>query len=194
MNPIELEYRRLRRGYTLPARWAWDWCRRKERLKARKAELGFAWQTEPGASRRAVWYQEGFELIASIVADPDGGSLHGIDALGRFSDRWEAGAISHHWGNGRGFRWFIPAEAKTRHAAYRRACDFGEGWCHVAVEVQARRHGVVLAETSLGGIESDTEEDYFTEMVLELADEAIAQARSTLRRLCGGQCRENEAI
>jgi hypothetical protein len=121
-----------------------------------------------------------------VVPDPDGGFTQGIDTLGRFADRWEPGAVRHFFGGRASYPWFLPVDPDDRHAAYRRACDYGDGWAYVGLVVRAGRSGVTLSEAALWGLESDAGEDVLSETALELAEEALVHAHLTLRTLCPG--------
>ncbi len=123
-------------------------------------------------------------MRATVHADPDGWWTYG-DLLGRFTSRWEPGAIRHVYGDRRSHTWFIPADPiGNGHALYARARTYGDAWWYVVLTVTAERAGVPVAESSLHGIESDTDRDHVLELVLDLADEAIGQARETLSALC----------
>jgi hypothetical protein len=183
-------YLLLRLDGRVPVSVALAWIRQAVQLHRRLGELRFAWDRNLAGERFAAWEQDEFELTATIVDDPDGWHSVGLDALGEFTDRWRPGAVRHHRGNHHSCRWFIPIDLKIRHSTYRRACEYGHGWSYVAVVVRARRHGVLLGEASLGGIESDAAEDFFSATALDLAHEAIACARFTVRELCAGHSSE----
>ena len=182
--PIDVqgEYRQLRtRGY--PAALALRIARDQARLRHRIAELGFEWDEE---NHRPVarWRQDGFDLVARRLVDDDGWWIHG-DCLGHFTNQWAPGAVRHRGQRGE-FPWFIPADPENRHVLYERARTYGRTWWYETIQVQVWRAGILLGGASLSGIESDSDEDYFTETALELADEAIAEAREALHRLCHG--------
>ncbi len=65
-----------------------------------------------------------------------------------------------------------------------------DAWFYCGVVVEARLHGVLLGESSLWGIEANYMEEgnkYLTELALgDLADEAVAVAGTTVKKLCGG--------
>jgi hypothetical protein len=181
-------YLLLRLDGRVPVSGALAWVRQAVQLHRRLGELRFAWGRNLAGERYAAWEQDEFELTATIVGDPDGWHSVGLDALGEFTDRWRPGAVRHPRGDHRTYRWFIPVDPKIRHSTYRRACEYGYDWSYVAVVVRARRHGVLLGEARLGGIESDADEDFFSATALDLAHEAIARARFTVRELCA-RCR-----
>ncbi len=177
---IQGDYRQLRtQGY--PAALALHVARHQARLHARIGALGLEWDEEHYRPV-ARWRQEGFDLVARRQVDENGWWIHG-DEIGTFSNDWAPGAVRHRGERGE-YPWFIPADPERRHALYERARAYGRTWWYETLEVQAWRAGVVLGEASLSGIESDSDEIYFTEAALELADEAIAEARATLKRLC----------
>lgn len=149
----------------------------------------------------ASWEKNGFVLDARLAVD----DLHDLSHLGSFSHRWEEGALavdlrSHDSG------WFIPAmteghqyaslramkfgRAEARRLArryvredHKRFAEFGDRWWMVRCTVRASREDVELGSAALWGIESDSDPSFFTETALELADEAIAEARIKLERL-----------
>ena len=186
---IQGDYRQLRtQGY--PAALALRIARNQARLHAWIAELGLEWDKE-NYQPVARWRQDGFNIIARRLVDEDGWWVHG-DEFGEFTDQWAPGAVRHRGERGE-YRWFVPADPEQRHSLYERARTYGRTWWYETLEVQAWRAGVLLGEASLSGIESDSDEDYFTETALELADEAIAEGRAALKRLCqvhDGGCHE----
>ena len=168
------------------------------------------WKDSRGSSM-AGWGRGGWQFLARTEIDEYCGPQE--MALGRFTDRWEPGAVDH-WARGhhpgyrdrRTFRWFIPCNSYRehyeglrqlnfgRHEAhrlarsyvlqdYQRAREMGECWVPLVVSVKVRRAGVELACASCGGIESDCGEDYRTEMAHDLAAEALHEARKNAREL-----------
>ncbi len=180
MPIVQVEYRQLRtQGY--PAALALRIARNQARLRARIAELGIEWNDE-NYRPVARWRQDSFDLVARRLADEDGWWIHG-DCIGTFTSQWAPGAVRHRGERGE-YPWFIPADPANRHALYERARTYGRTWWYETIQVQAWRAGILLGEASLFGIESDSDEDYFTETALELAREAIAEACEALARLC----------
>ncbi|HSH30920.1 MAG TPA: hypothetical protein VK971_13520 [Thiohalobacter sp.] len=186
MENLYQRYRQLRRQHhTAPARVALHWARHSLALHNRIAATGFAWQRDHHYRDFAHWSESGFDLHARIVEDNDGWWSLGIEDYGKFSPSWKPGAVRHWRGGARDCEWFIPANPEYAKQDYNRACDYGHGWWYVGIEVIARRAGIELGNASLWGIESDSGEEYFTETAFELADEAIAEARNAMQRLCG---------
>lgn len=171
-------FRALRAHPYITARQALAAARHTCALRRRIEALNLAWDDDS-----MVWSDQGFDLRARILNDDDGWSLHG-DYLGEFTDQWAPGAIRHSDSRGAVFKWFVPANPEYGRQDYARACDFGNGWSFVGIEVTAYRSGVQLGSASLWGIESDSGDEYFTEQALELAEEAISEARDNLIRLC----------
>jgi hypothetical protein len=148
----------------------------------------------------------GFQISISEHADQYGAPDH----LGRFTETWEEGAISHHGKSrygGRGEpKWYIPeesvesirkyyssvgyskqqAEEMARYQIeqdYQRADAFGHEWHYNTVVATASRCGVTLGEACMGGVESDADDGYLQEVVDELAEEAVATAKEKLDEL-----------
>lgn len=179
------DYKTCRRAGRVPAHLALYWTRRRLDVQERRKRLQFAWTLRDGQYQEARWKQEGFDLRASVIDDPDGWFASGVEVYGRFTERWQPGAVRHWRADARSFKWFIPVDSHHRHESYRRACDYGQGWSYVGVRVVASLHGVALAAERLWGIESDAAADHFTETAFELADQAICAARAQLHALCG---------
>ena len=179
------EYQANRFNHTVPARLAWHWTRQRLELLDRMARLQFAWAIRDGQCRQARWKQDGFEVRAMVIADPDGWFDIGIFMYGKFTHHWQAGAVRHWQGNERTYPWFIPADPSSRHEYYRRACDFGDGWSYVGVKLIVSKQGVTLATETRLGIESDADVEVFTEAALELADIAVPEAQAKMKELCG---------
>ena len=62
-----------------------------------------------------------------------------------------------------------------------------DDWFFCGIIVKARRHGVTLGSASLWGIDAnfpDSDNSYLTETAVELASEAIAEAKATILKLC----------
>ena len=190
-------------------------CHPDSALRAARAELAPArppldWKDVRGHSV-ARWQVAGWHFVASTEID----EFYGPQdmALGRFTDRWQPGAIDH-WARGhhpgyrdaRTFRWFVPCNSYRdhhgglrrlnfgRHEAhvlarsyvlgdYQRARQMGESWDPISVCVTVLRAGVELAHASCGGIESDCGEKYLTEMAHELAAEGLGEARDSAKEL-----------
>lgn len=148
---------------------------------------------------KATWCQDGFLLTARLIPDtcPD------LDYLGWYvSHRWEPGARR----KDRHSPWIAPActvkalarelrrlkfgrtqawEIARRQSLenYRRFLSHGDEWVLCDLEVTAARCDVVLGRVPLGCVESDCDEPYLSSLTLELAEEAIADARFKLDEL-----------
>lgn len=190
-----LEYRRLR-CLGLPARCAYHCFRSKPSRPWPQLQEG----------QVVCWEADGFHWRAWTAPDPlaDLG-----DTLGRFTDRWAPGAISHVDGrhNARNYRWFIPAITEAEHYAalrdgvklgradahararcyahesYQRACSHGDDWCCLIVWVSASLEGLELDHDCLCGIESDSDPAFFDEVIDNLVPGVLTGARRRLERL-----------
>lgn len=178
------EYQAIRLNLAVPARLALGWTRQRHKLLDRLACLQFAWAIRDGQCRQARWKQDGFDVRAMVIADSDGWFDTGIFMYGKFTNRWQAGAVRHWQGNGRSCQWFVPADFGYRHEYYRRACDFGDGWAYVGIKLIVSKEGVTLATETRLGIESDADIGAFTEAALELADMAVPEAQAKMKELC----------
>jgi hypothetical protein len=106
------------------------------------------------------WEQDGFQLRAYTEPDESGITPEDVEESPMPEDTQE-------WVD----RW------------YRRLEEFNNGgWHYVGVIVEARMQDVLLADSSLWGIESDDAE-YHKEVADELADQTIAEAREKLTQL-----------
>ena len=97
------EYKASRLNHAVPARLAWHWTRRRLELLDRMARLQFAWAIRDGQCHQARWKQDGFDIRAIVIADPDGWFDTGIFMYGKFTHHWEAGAVRHWQGNDRAY-------------------------------------------------------------------------------------------
>ncbi len=186
MNEIIYDqYKANRQNHTVPARLALGWTRQRLELLARMARLQFAWAIRDGQCHQARWKQDGFDVRAVVIADPDGWFDTGIFMVGKFTHHWQAGAVRYWQGNGRSCQWFVPADFGYRHEYYRRACDFGDGWSYVGIKLTVSKQGVTLATETRTGLESDADIDVFTEAAFELADMAVPEAQAKMKELCG---------
>ncbi len=187
MNPQYLQHYRELRRLGIPSQHALACARQRADLESACAATGFAWQENRQGSLSARWQQEGFDLLAVVVNDEDGWWTSGVDCIGRFTSRWEPGAIRHHNGDRNAHQWFIPANLGDPKEEYRRACAYGQDWWYVGVEVKASRAGVTLGDGCLYGIEFEggSDREYLTETAFDLASQAISEANEKLRTLCG---------
>lgn len=183
------------------------------RSELRGQESPLDWQDQRGC-QTARWQQAGWEMVASTKADQY--CTPQEMALGQFTDQWRPGAIDHwgrthhsDYKDANTFRWFVPTNSYQEHLAglrrlnfgrhqahtlarsyclqdYRRACEMGQSWDAIILSVTVCRGGVELGRASCGGIESDCDDGYLTEMAQDLAREALAEARKNARELFAG--------
>jgi hypothetical protein len=127
------------------------------------------------------------------------------DTLGKFTDRWEPGAINHfakqygYDGQSRDTcKWFVPANdyasvrrdlikmnyGKTQADAaareyvaqdYKRAATYGDHWSNLIVTVTAYVGSMEVGSASLGGVESDGDQAYMTEIENDLRAEIMSE-------------------
>lgn len=153
--------------------------------------------------RSVQWVEAGYSLHAKVVVDDSPDTSY----LGEFSDSPDSDAIPHDQDNTRTFNWFNPCITLEQHRQalwrthgrhesyllartyiqqdYERARGQGGDWGMYGIRVTAFRAGIALGEASLWGIESDSDEEYFTETARDLATEAITEAEQALCKLCG---------
>jgi len=132
-----------------------------------------------------------------------------LSFLGRFSDRWEEGAVEHST-DPREYRWFIPAVTAQEHfrelrklgryserSARRMATRCvrqdhdrlktygGEGWFMMGciVTVTSRHPFGLEATDSLWGIESDSGPAYLRDVEKDCTAQALASLREKLAKL-----------
>lgn len=152
---------------------------------------------------------EGFTVRVRFDYDTD----PDLSYIGEFSDTPEAGAIDHHeqgrWlgRSWRGDRYFNPTnyssalkyyqeteklseeEAKAR--ADREAMQdynrlvgyYTDEWSMLTMVVTVYLNGVMLGDSSLGGVDSDSGSAHFLEIYEEQLHEAMVEARKTLDKL-----------
>ena len=187
MEQQHLQHYRELRLLGLASRHALACSRARTALESQCALTGFGWHENRRFVLSADWRQDGFDLTAAVVNDEDGWWTSGVDFIGRFSSRWESGAIRHHQGDRNAHKWFIPANLGDPKQEYRRACAFGRDWWYVGMKVKASRAGVALGEGLLFGIEFDCRSDrqYLTQTAFDLASQAVTEANEKLRLLCG---------
>lgn len=123
---------------------------------------------------------EGFTITAKVVDDDDAD----LSFYGEFSNTPKEGAIEHELGTHHTFNYFNPADKEYAQEAYKRMCSYGESWTMYGAKVIVSKKGVKLAEASLRGIESDSDDAYFLEVFNDLASEALTEAKSKLNELC----------
>ncbi len=169
------------------------------------AQQGIKWlHDSEHPTPTAEWKQDGFTLRATFAPDDEN-----LGYLGTFSNDPEPGAI-HHSDDPRCCEWFNPANHDPDHpenaqADYERALGLeNEDWHYGGIVVKAvkpmdnlkfnggiglpggyekMRDDIILGSAALWGIESDSEKRFFTETAMELADEALDEAKQTLAEL-----------
>ncbi len=187
MDQQQLQHYQTLRRQGFGARHALSCLRGRIALDLKCAATGFAWAENRHGSLHARWQQEGFDLVAAVVNDEDGWWASGVSCIGRFSRRWEPGAIRHYRGDRNTCGWFLPANFGDPKDEYSRACAYGRDWWYVGVKVKASRADVTLGSGLSMGIEFDPQCDrlHLTEIAFDLASEAVGEAQEKLRTLCG---------
>jgi hypothetical protein len=187
LDPQQLQHYQTLRRQGFGARHALSCLRGRIALDLKCAATGFAWAENRHGFLHARWQQEGFDLTAAVVNDEDGWWASGVSCIGRFSRRWEPGAVRHRHGDRNACEWFLPANRSDPRHEYRRACAYGRDWWYVGVKVKASRAGVTLGSGLSMGIEFDPQCDrlHLTEIAFDLASDAVAEAQEKLRTLCG---------
>lgn len=160
--------------------------------------LRFEW-----SGNSATFERDGYTVHVRREDDDDAD----LSFLGKFSDKWERGAISHDRHDSRSYRWFLPTSTEADHYKslrdmgygrrdaremsrryviqdYKRMVEHGQSWIMTGVRVTASRAGVTLGNASLWGIESDSDAASVDEIVDDLTSEALREARATLALLC----------
>jgi len=84
---------------------------------------------------------------------------------------------------------------KYVHEDLKRALSFGEEWHWTFLHVIVRHAttSIILAETSLGGVESDSNADYVSDVFEDLVEEARTEALATLAKIRAGSPGEASA-
>jgi len=150
------------------------------------------------SDNRAQWKEGKFTFIATREDDDDAD----LSWIGKLTDDPD-GAIKRHNAGSNEYQYFKPtnsyrehykglrklkygrAEADRLARSYvqqdmRRMERYGESWTMTGVRVRCYAKGIELASASLWGIESDSEESYFTEVALENAHEAKREAEKKI--------------
>ncbi len=163
------------------------------------------WDTDHGGSPSASWEEGGFTIHASFTVDP-----WTPDYPGTFGATWKPGAVPHQPGIIETLDWFYPVNDYEAHRSglcklgftkheshtlatqyvqrdYERACRYGDDWVNYVLKVSASREGIELGVDYLGGIESDSGDDYFTMSARDVAWSAISEANEKLAKLCHGE-------
>lgn len=206
MNPrLRKAYRSLRAQHpTAGARVLLTWAR--STLKQKRLD----WRDDRRGLPRCEWAQDGFKLVASVGLDEYGS----VDWLGEFHERQVSGAIRVRApglsrSDRHGCVWYRPTSSYAEHYKGLRALKFGRDESDrlaryyirqdverlrryadgdlalVCVGVTAYRADVELGSAGLYGIDVDSTSDpYLTEVALEMAHEALAEAKAKLAALC----------
>ena len=137
---------------------------------------------------KRVFEKDGLTYTVRRVVDEDPDLSH----LGTFSDAYQDGAIEH--GNERlnVYRYFIPENPEYGQQDYERMLAFDHGkWCMVGITVdisiKTKTNWAVppvVGRASVWGVESDSEESYFTELENEMIREAEADLKNLKAALC----------
>ena len=133
--------------------------------------------------------------IAKVVYLRESDDSPDLSCLGEYSNQPDAVHIDREERGDRGhgeYRYFNMSsnytdekpedQQKYMEQDYRRMEDYGNGWCMMFLQCQAQVviNGIVQTITSggLGGVESDSDEDYFEEIKKEQLDELAEVLRS----------------
>jgi hypothetical protein len=168
------------------------------------------WHNDRHGMPRCEWEADGFKLVA-IVGNDEYGT---VDWLGEFHDREVSGAQRVHapglaQSDRHGCVWYRPACTYAEHYRGLRSLNFSRdesdrlarGYIKsdvdrlrsyangdlslVCVGVTASRAGVDLGFAALHGIDVDSPtEPYITEVALEIAADALHEAKAKLAELC----------
>ncbi len=144
LDPLQLQHYQSLRKLGLAAGHALACSKQRIALHLKCSETGFAWAENRHGFLHASWQQEGFDLTAAVVNDEEGWWTSGVEYIGRFSRRWQPGAIRHRHGDRNACEWFVPANLGDPKQEYRLACTYGHDWWYVGVKVKASRAGVTL--------------------------------------------------
>lgn len=153
---------------------------------------------------RASFERDGFTF--SVRVEPDDNA--DLSWVGEFTNSWETGAIKNpNYYAGQTYEWFVAtytyeervgdlrasgrsrgvADAEARQAIQKDAAmavDYQE----YVIALSVKRAGVELTTEYLGGVgfgdSYDDNRRYVAEVIAEMLDEAIENARTTLRELC----------
>ena len=124
---------------------------------------------------------DGFDIVVTL--EPD--SWPDLSWIGEFSNTPEDGAIDHEHGNSRTVDYFNSANIEYAKENYDRMMAYQNGHWHMMVIVaSAYKSGVELGREALSSVESDSEQAYIDYTALELADEAITEAKGVICALC----------
>jgi len=87
----------------------------------------------------------------------------------------EAKKYYHKQGESRGVAYFKAIQEAKQYL--RRVQRCGIDWCYVDMQVSVYVNGVEMGTSALVGIESDADHEYLTELALDLAQEALNNAK-----------------
>lgn len=172
------------------------------RVAKAKPAIELEWQDYDS---RATFERDGFTFRVEVQPDDTDMSW-----LGEFTDTYEDGAVKNpeHGYTRHVYEWFVPTYTYDERVRDNRAAGCSRGVAHelaresiakdarmavdyteYVVALHVEREGIELASAYLGGVGfSDNyieNQGYVAEVVEELVDEAIEEARATLARLCG---------
>jgi len=159
--------------------------------------------TDGVSTQSATWKQDGFDIRVEMTPD----EYADLSYLGEFTNQWTEGAIRHERLDSRSLSWFAPMTTEDEHFKSLRAmkfgrttareraqsyvqCDYrrlrqcGDAWVPVDIVVTVSRAGIELESAALGPVESDADDSYITEIVLDLTSQAIDEAKEVLGALC----------
>jgi hypothetical protein len=188
-------YRRARaKGY--PAKVAYS-------IATAEPAIEMDWQDYDS---RATFERDGFTFRVEV--EPDDHT--DLSWLGEFTDTHEDGAVKNpnHDGSGRTYKWFVPTYTYAERVKDNRAAGCSRGgaderaresiakdalmaidYVEYVIALHVEKNEVKLASTYLGGVgfgdDYSENQSYVVEVVSEMLDEAMTEARETLAGLCG---------
>jgi hypothetical protein len=205
-------YRSLRAAHpTATARTLLTWAR--SNLKRKPLE----WIDDRRGLPRCEWTQDGFKIVANVGLDDHGdldwlGEFHSHHAQHPKGAIRVPAPREWRRADEHGCIWYVPANSYAEHYKGLRKLNFGRAeadrlarsyvkgdadrlrrYCDgdlslLRVGVTVYRADVELGSSGIYGIDVDSPADpYLTEVALDIAPEAIAEAKAKLAALCPGK-------
>jgi hypothetical protein len=184
MNAILVAHYNKFRKDNLPAKSAWYYA--KQAIK----------QVEPQFVIGKLFDYEGFKV--KITMKPE--ECPEIDMFGKFTDKWEKGALLVNRFDRNKYKYFVPEEKESTLKAYYSSVGFSRAestlkakktvwetyklakdYSPLIVCVSVYKNGVKLASDSIGGY--DDEENAIADIAWFI-DETVDTAREVLKQLC----------
>lgn len=205
------EYKKLRERFGTSPREVVRMLRLQNDPNRPKNDLpDLRWESGYGRDLKVAHFEyKGFQVSAHVEVDQDDCTAY----LGKLVRKWEPGAIRVNpreleWRERHIPTYFVPeisiaehrghlhasgyskavAEERAREIVYqdmRRFLEFGETWWTYILVAKACKHGVLLGEHGLGGVEFEDEEELRQRLWEDnIVDEAVDEAEKTLKKLC----------